>query len=118
MSQAADAKYDAMTVDLLKTELRARGLPLSGKKSDLIARLQQADDAPANAALGEKRPREDAGDEGTCVGFAKHMRPFALCGVDSYSRATLGARRARGQARKGARGGISAHGGRAGARVG
>jgi hypothetical protein len=38
-------EYEEMTVAQLKDVLRERGLPISGKKAELIARLQEADDA-------------------------------------------------------------------------
>jgi len=41
-SEAVDG-YDAMTVDQLKAELTERGLPVSGTKPELIARLRGAD---------------------------------------------------------------------------
>lgn len=46
---AAEASYEANTVDELKAELTARSLPTTGNKADLIARLE-ADDAEAAAA--------------------------------------------------------------------
>ena len=39
--------YEGKTVAELKDLLRAAGLPVSGKKAELIARLQEAGDAPA-----------------------------------------------------------------------
>ena len=36
--------YESMTVAQLKELLKEQGLPVSGKKSDLIARLQEAAD--------------------------------------------------------------------------
>ena len=38
-------EYEEMTVAQLKDVLRERELPVSGKKAELIARLQEADDA-------------------------------------------------------------------------
>ena len=38
--------YDDMTVAELKDLLREAGLPVSGKKADLIARLQEMEDSP------------------------------------------------------------------------
>ena len=46
--QAPDGGWGELTVDELKTELEARGLPKSGKKDELIARLDE-DDASATA---------------------------------------------------------------------
>ena len=39
--------YEKMTVAQLKELLKESGLPVSGKKADLIARLQEAADEPA-----------------------------------------------------------------------
>ena len=39
-------EYDSMTVAELKDLLRDAGLPVSGKKAELIARLQEAQDTP------------------------------------------------------------------------
>jgi hypothetical protein len=38
----ADADYDSLTVPELKELLKAQGLPVSGKKADLIERLASA----------------------------------------------------------------------------
>ena len=39
--------YEDMTVAQLKELLKEAGLPVSGKKADLIARLQEGSDEPA-----------------------------------------------------------------------
>ncbi|MEE2650835.1 MAG: 50S ribosomal protein L32e [Candidatus Thermoplasmatota archaeon] len=58
--------YDELTVVELKDMLRERGLPVSGRKSELVARLTDADEAPSEAeqeeASLEKAP--DIIDEG------------------------------------------------------
>ena len=41
--------YDNMTVAELKDLLREAGLPVSGKKADLIARLQDMGDSPVES---------------------------------------------------------------------
>jgi large subunit ribosomal protein L22 len=46
--QAPEGGWGELTVDELKSELEARGLPKSGKKDELIARLEE-DDAAAGA---------------------------------------------------------------------
>jgi SAP domain len=46
--QAPEGGWGELTVDELKSELEARGLTKSGKKDDLIARLEE-DDAAAGA---------------------------------------------------------------------
>ena len=53
-------EYDSMTVAELKDLLRDAGLPVSGKKADLIARLQEAADTPAERRIrGNGRRRRD-----------------------------------------------------------
>ena len=46
-------EYDSMTVAELKDLLRDAGLPVSGKKAELIARLEEAPDTPAEEELEE-----------------------------------------------------------------
>ncbi|MBR80008.1 MAG: 50S ribosomal protein L32e [Euryarchaeota archaeon] len=49
--------YDDMTVAELKDLLRERGLPVSGKKADLISRLNEAE-SPEEEAPDEETPEE------------------------------------------------------------
>jgi ribosomal protein L22 len=62
---AEDTGYADLTVDQLSTELERRGLPKSGKKADLIARLE-GDDAPGASPQspdpGPQDARADAGE--------------------------------------------------------
>ena len=51
--QAPDGGWGELTVDELKAELEARGLPKSGKKDELIARLDEDDATPAAAPIEE-----------------------------------------------------------------
>ena len=46
-------EYEEMTVAQLKDVLRERELPVSGKKAELIARLQEADDAAEEEFIDE-----------------------------------------------------------------
>ena len=46
--------YDDMTVAELKDLLREAGLPVSGKKADLIARLQEMEDSPVQSQESEE----------------------------------------------------------------
>jgi len=60
--------WESLKVDELKAELEARGLPKSGKKEELIARLAdddvaQAGTTPAPAAEKEAAPEAAAADE-------------------------------------------------------
>ena len=51
--------YEDMTVAQLKDLLRDAGLPVSGKKAELIVRLQEAEDAPAEAEEVEEMDVEE-----------------------------------------------------------
>jgi hypothetical protein len=53
--EAADDGYEALTVAKLTDELASRGLPTSGNKADLVARLLDDDDEHSG---------DDADDEG------------------------------------------------------
>ena len=64
-------EYENLTVAELKELLRERGLPVSGKKADLIARLSEseapAEEAPEEAPQEESQedaPEEEPSDEG------------------------------------------------------
>ena len=52
--------YDNMTVAELKVQLKEAGLPVSGKKADLIARLSDVGDAPVEEAVAEEAVAEEA----------------------------------------------------------
>ena len=52
-------EYDSMTVAELKDLLRDAGLPVSGKKADLIARLQEAADVPEEPEEVEEMVEEE-----------------------------------------------------------
>ncbi len=65
MSPPPEGGWESLKVDELKAELEARGLPKSGKKDELIARLAdddvaQAGTAPAPAAEKEAAPEAAA----------------------------------------------------------
>ena len=51
--------YDSMTVAELKDLLRDAGMPVSGKKADLIARLQEAADVPEESEEVEEMVEEE-----------------------------------------------------------
>ena len=56
--------YEKMTVAELKDLLREAGLPVSGKKADLIARLQEgAEEAPVVEESEEEESEEEYDDE-------------------------------------------------------
>ena len=52
-------EYESMTVAELKDLLRDAGLPVSGKKGDLIGRLEEAADTPAEAEELEEMVEEE-----------------------------------------------------------
>ncbi|MEC7504423.1 MAG: 50S ribosomal protein L32e [Candidatus Thermoplasmatota archaeon] len=56
--------YESMTVAQLKELLKEQNLPVSGKKSDLIARLQEAGD-DVDEVMEEAAPAEEAADDDT-----------------------------------------------------
>jgi large subunit ribosomal protein L32e len=55
------SNYEKMTVAELKEQLKEAGLPVSGKKADLIARLQ--DGAETTAPAKEESPVEESAEE-------------------------------------------------------
>ena len=57
--------YDKMTIAELKELLKDAGLPVSGKKADLIARLQDGADesAPAQEEVAEEEVSEESDDD-------------------------------------------------------
>jgi ribosomal protein L22 len=72
--QAPEGGWESLKVDELRDELEARGLPKSGKKDELVARLveddasgeaQDAEAAPAEAteAVAPEEPVEEPADE-------------------------------------------------------
>ena len=52
--------YDNMTVAELKVQLKEAGLPVSGKKADLIARLSDVGDSPVEETVVEEAVAEEA----------------------------------------------------------
>jgi ribosomal protein L22 len=54
---APEGGWESLKVDELKEQLEARGLPKSGKKDELVARLEEHDAAPA---VKEAPPAEEA----------------------------------------------------------
>jgi large subunit ribosomal protein L22 len=68
--QAPEGGWGELTVDELKTELEARGLPKSGKKDELIARLDD-DDASATAEDTATTPEaQEASEEAAAAADA------------------------------------------------
>ena len=68
--QAPEGGWGELTVDELKTELEARGLPKSGKKDELIARLDE-DDASVTAEDTATTPEaQEASEEAAAAADA------------------------------------------------
>lgn len=61
LEEEGPTDYNSMTVEELRALCRARGLPVAGKKADLVARLLDAD-APSEEAVevAEDAPSEEA----------------------------------------------------------
>jgi len=57
--------YENMTVAELKVQLKEAGLPVSGKKADLIARLSDVGDAPVEETVAEEAVAEETVAEET-----------------------------------------------------
>ena len=55
--------YENMTVAELKVQLKEAGLPVSGKKADLIARLSDVGDAPVEETVVEEAEDDNWDDE-------------------------------------------------------
>jgi ribosomal protein L22 len=61
--EAPEGGWGELTVEELQAELEARGLKKSGKKDDLVARLEEDDAAPAAEPEAEEAEPEEAEDE-------------------------------------------------------
>jgi ribosomal protein L22 len=59
VSGPPDGGWESLKVDELKAELEARGLPKSGTKAELIARLEDSETAPAPTAPEEEQEAEE-----------------------------------------------------------
>jgi ribosomal protein L22 len=55
--------WESLKVDELKSELEARGLPKSGTKAELVARLEEDDAAPAAEAEAPEAPDEGVAED-------------------------------------------------------
>jgi len=54
----SEEEYSAKTIAQLKVILQQKGLPVSGKKADLVARLVQSEDRTPNASVADELPEE------------------------------------------------------------
>jgi ribosomal protein L22 len=57
---APEGGWESLKVDELKAELEARGLPKSGAKAELVARLEESDAEAPEAAAAAEEPAEAA----------------------------------------------------------
>jgi ribosomal protein L22 len=71
---APEDGWASLKVDELKEQLEARGLPKSGKKDELVARLEEFDAAPAAEAAETAEPEAEAAEE------APASKPARRCG--------------------------------------
>jgi ribosomal protein L22 len=60
---APEGGWRSLKVAELQEELEARGLPKSGKKAELVARLEEDDQGGAEAAAPEAAPEAEAAEE-------------------------------------------------------
>jgi ribosomal protein L22 len=74
--------WESLKVDELKAELEARGLPKSGKKEELIARLADDDVAQAGTAP-EAAPAEEAAPEAATSEAAQEASEEAAAAADA-----------------------------------
>lgn len=66
MTQAPEGGWGELTVEELKTELEARGLTKSGKKDELIARLEESD----ASAVAESEEAQEASEDAAAAADA------------------------------------------------
>jgi ribosomal protein L22 len=65
VQEAPEGGWGSLKVDELKEQLEARGLPKSGKKEELVARLEEHDAAGAEPIAEEVLPPEEPAEEPT-----------------------------------------------------
>jgi ribosomal protein L22 len=67
--------WESLKVDELKEQLEARGLPKSGNKAELVARLEEAEAAPAEAAAPDIAAGEPAAEPAAGEPAAEEVLP-------------------------------------------
>jgi ribosomal protein L22 len=82
MGPPPEGGWESLKVDELKAELEARGLPKSGKKEELIARLADDDVAQAGTAP-EAAPAEEAAPEAATSEAAQEASEEAAAAADA-----------------------------------
>ena len=87
LEEEGPTDYESMTVEELKALLRARGLPVTGTKAELITRLTEADTPSEQEAVEAEVvvPSEEAAtsDEGVSDDNAENSRPNEPLGEQS-----------------------------------
>ena len=82
MGPPPEGGWESLKVDELKAELEARGLPKSGKKEELIARLADDDVAQAGTTP-EAAPAEEAAPEAAASEAAQEASEEAAAAADA-----------------------------------
>jgi large subunit ribosomal protein L22 len=77
--EAPEGGWQSLKVAELQEELEARGLPKSGKKADLVARLEEADQGGGEADAPEAAPEAEA-EEAPAEKPARRRRASAETG--------------------------------------
>jgi ribosomal protein L22 len=81
MSPPPEGGWESLKVEELKAELEARGLPKSGKKDELVARL--ADDDVAQAGTTPEAPAEEAAPEAATSEAVQETSEEAAAAADA-----------------------------------
>jgi ribosomal protein L22 len=72
---APEEGWASLKVDELKEQLEARGLPKSGKKDELIARIEEFDAAPAEEEEAKPAPRRGSAETSAPAADKQPRRP-------------------------------------------
>jgi large subunit ribosomal protein L22 len=86
VQEAPEGGWGSLKVDELKEQLEARGLPKSGKKEELVARLEEHDAAGAEPIAEEVLPPEEPAEEPTADEVAAEAEEAASVEEEAPSR--------------------------------
>lgn len=101
MSPPPEGGWESLKVDELKDELEARGLPKSGNKAELVARLADDDVAQKDnvrAPRGETPAEEEVPDDGVAEEVLAPDEPAEEPSADEVEKADTSPKRRRGSA--------------------